>query len=438
MKNTLHVIGKYSLLVFILAVMFTGVSQAQVMSLDDCINSALKNNYGVNAAQNDLKSSKGGVYYSWGQILPAVNASVGKSKDWNGSTYRDTLGVMHAGSGIGYGGSITARQSYPGLGIGTYANIRLNKQGYSSAKYTYKSAISDLILQVKAEYYSVLKSKMLENVARDAVKRGEERLRVAQSRYDLGSASMSDVLKAKVQFGNDKLDLVSKANATRLAMAQLSFTMGVDVNRDYQVADSLPVGSISISFDQALNQAFNDNPEYSKSQVMLDYYRTKKLMAYTNLLPSLSLSLTHSSSANTYSDFTDFGIRNSSWSANASLNFNIFNCFGDYADIRSARYTVRTNEENVANTKNNVALAVKEAFLDLDQATEQRKLSDESVASAQEDLNLVKEKYNLGAATILEVLDAEVSLKQAQTNQVQALYDYNLAISRLENAMGRQ
>ncbi len=53
---------------------------------------------------------------------------------------------------------------------------------------------------------------MLLDVSGEAVKRGEERLRVVQSRYDLGSASMSDVLKAKVQYGNDKLDLVSKTN----------------------------------------------------------------------------------------------------------------------------------------------------------------------------------------------------------------------------------
>jgi len=64
-------------------------------------------------------------------------------------------------------------------------------------------------------------------------------------------------------------------------------------------------------------------------------------------------------------------------------------------------------------------------------------LNEESVAAAQEDLNIVKEKYNLGAATIIEVLDAEVSFKQAQVNQVQALFDYNLAVSRLEKVMGR-
>jgi outer membrane protein len=440
MRNTLHLIGKYSISVFILAIMLTGVSRAQIMSLDDCIDNALKNNYSVLATSNAMNSAKGEVYSAYGQILPSINASAGRSKSWQGYVDYDSLGNAVGGSvtGNSYSGSITAAQTYPGLGIGTYGNIKLSKKNLASARYEYASAKSDLVLLVKANYYSVLKAKMLENVAKDAVKRGEERLRVAQSRYDLGSASMSDVLKAKVQFGNDKLDLVSKANATRLAMAQLAYTMGMDVNRDYQVADSLPVATFSTSFDQALGQALSENPVYRRTQIDLDAARTSKLIAWSNLLPSLSLSLSHGNGAGTYSEFTDFKRQNADYVARMSFSFNIFDGFNDYARIRSAKYTVRTNEENVANTKNNVALAVKEAFLDLDQATEQRKLSDESVASAQEDLNLVKEKYNLGAATILEVLDAEVSLKEAQTNQVQALYDYNLAISRLENAMGRQ
>jgi outer membrane protein len=430
---------KISISIFIILV-FSGVAMAQVMSLDDCIQTALKNNYSVSATRNAMHSAQGNVYAAYGQILPSINASAGRTKTWRGYVDYDSLGNAVGGSATSnsYSGSISASQTYPGLGIGTYGNIKLSKKNLTSSKYDLSSAIADLELQVKANYYSVLKAKMLEYVARDAVKRGEERLRVAQSRYDLGSASMSDVLKAKVQFGNDKLDLVSKSNSTRLAMAQLAYTMGMDVNRDFQVADSLPVVVNNITFDQALSVALSDNPVYRKSQIDLEAARASKMIAWSNLLPSLSLSLSHSNSAGAYSEFTDFKRQNADYQMRMAFNFNIFDGFNDYANIRTAKYRVRSYEENVANTRNNVALAVKEAFLDLDQATEQRKLTDESVASAQEDLNLVREKYNLGAATILEVLDAEVSFKEAQTNQVQALYDYNLAISRLENAMGRQ
>jgi outer membrane protein len=98
---------------------------------------------------------------------------------------------------------------------------------------------------------------------------------------------------------------------------------------------------------------------------------------------------------------------------------------------------LNTAKSSYEDTRNNVSLEVKQAFLDVQQNKEKIALNDESVAAAQEDLNIVREKYNLGAATIIEVLDAEVSFKTAQTNKVQALFDYNLAISRLEKAMGK-
>ncbi len=64
-------------------------------------------------------------------------------------------------------------------------------------------------------------------------------------------------------------------------------------------------------------------------------------------------------------------------------------------------------------------------------------LTKEKVASAQEDLDLMQEKYNLGAANILELLDAEVSFKQAESDQVEALYDHNLAVAQFEKAIGK-
>jgi outer membrane protein TolC len=49
----------------------------------------------------------------------------------------------------------------------------------------------------------------------------------------------------------------------------------------------------------------------------------------------------------------------------------------------------------------------------------------------------MQEKYNLGAANILELLDAEVSFKQAESDQVEAWYDYNLAVAQFEKAIGK-
>lgn len=415
----------------------TGV---ETYTLNQCIDIALKSNYGVIAAEKAYSTSRGNVYAAYGSLLPSISISSGMSRTWSGSLTLDEITNQLVGGGetrYGYRGSVNFSNTFIGLGLYNYGNIKYNCSKRASLFYDYMKSQNDLILAVKRGYYDLIKAKMLLDVARDAVRRGEERLRVVQSRYDLGSASMSDVLKAKVQYGNDKLDLISKNNAFKLAQADLAFIMGIDVNREFNADEDLPERDIDITFEGAINEALSKNPEYRKAQFDLAAAGYSKTMAYSRFLPSLSMGLSHYTTVGNYVDYLDFRIDQASYTLFATLSFNIFNQGSDYANLRAAKNSQKTAEENLKNTENSVALEIKQSFLELERTKEAKKLAEESVAAAQEDLNLVKEKYNLGAATILEVLDAEVSFKEAQTNHVQALFDYNLAVSQLEKALGR-
>ena len=93
--------------------------------------------------------------------------------------------------------------------------------------------------------------------------------------------------------------------------------------------------------------------------------------------------------------------------------------------------------ENFQQKKRDVALELKQAFLSVQEAKQKIDLTKKKMESAEEDLDLVQEKYNLGSANILELLDAEVSFKEAESDRVQAFYDYNLAIAEFEKAIGK-
>ncbi len=417
-----------------------GSPAAETYSLDDCIETALRNNYGVVAARNSYDAARGEVYTSWGRILPSISISTRAAQSWSGFSFTEPgTGRMLTGgikSNI-YSGSLNFGQSYGGMGLYTYANIRKKYHDRGSSLNGYIGAKLSLILSVKENYLNLLKAKMLLDVSKEAVKRGEERLRVVQSRFDLGSASMSDVLKAKVQFGSDRLDLVARTNAYKLSKANLAYIMGIDVNREFDVEEDLAEKNVNISFADALDEAMSENPDYHKARFNFYGAQDQKLMAYSNFLPTLSLGLSHSTNVDTLTNLTRFDRSDASSYIYATLNFNIFNGASDYAALRAAGKNVDTFRQALKDTENKVALELKQAFLDIEQSNEARKLADESVAAAQEDLNLVKEKYKLGAATILEVLDAEVSLKQAQTSKVQAIFDFSLAVSKLEKVLGR-
>ena len=424
--------------IFILAI--CGISSAEVLTLDQSVNLALKNNYGLIAAHNSYDASQGNLYAAWGTLAPTLTASALGAKNWAGFERTDPITgqpTSGAQTTVGYTGSLALQQSYPGLGIGTYAALRRSYHDKNSFYYAYSSARSSLIQSVKSSYYSALRSKMLVAVDSEAVKRSDERLRVTQSRYDLGSAAMSDVLRAKVQLATDQLSLVSDANAYLSALANLAYIIGVSVTQPFDITDRLPEVKSDVSFEGALAEALTQNPDYRKAQ--FDYYSSKDaaLSAYSNNLPSLSLSLSHGTSVPSAGQLFDFKKSHASYSFRAGLTFNIFNGFSDYANARAANDRSKTANENLKNTKNSVALFIRQAFLDIQKADQERQLSDQSVASAQEDYNLVKEKYDLGAAAILDLLDAEVALKQAQISQVQALFDYNLAVANLDRAMGK-
>lgn len=422
----------------IFAILLVSLSaHGEIYTLDKCIETGLQNNYSVIAARNNFDASRWGVYNAYSDILPSISISGGGAQN-KGYLSIEGQSIPLARKQTNYSGSINFGQTYPGLGLYTYANIKLQTARRNSNLYGFVGAQNDLALNIKQAYYNVIQTKMLVDVSQDAVKRAEEQLKIAQSRYDLGSASLSDVLKAKVQRSNAQLDLISAQNNYSNGKSNLKYVMGVDMMEDVEIDEHYPQITIDITYDQAYNEALSRNPAYRQAQFSLLMNKAQQWIARTSFLPSVSLSYNRSTSViDTFSNFFDFRPIDASYSIRVGLSFNIFNNLGDTYNLVSANKNLNSAQENLANEKNNIGLQVQQAYLNLQMNEEALKVNEEAMASAQEDWNIVKEKYNLGAATMLDVLDAEVSYKQAQINQVQAQFNYNIAAATLENVMGR-
>jgi len=416
------------IIALIWGIMNSGVS-AEVYSLEKCVDIALQHNASIVTAKNSYEASRFSVYNSYGRLLPSISISTSQTEYWE----------PRYGKSQGASGGISIRETLGGFGLANYHDIRASRAQKQSRYYSYINTKQAVVLAVKEAYFNLIKADMLVEVANDALKRGEEQLKVAQSRYDLGSAALSDVLKAKVLRSNARLDLITAQNNYNLAKANLNSVMGIDIAREFEVAHDLPSETFDITYDEALNQALNHNASYKKSSYDLAAAKSELGAARTNFLPDFSFSVNYGTAADKYFDLfkNDYMASNATRSVGFSVSYNIFNNLGDLTSLVAAKKNLNSAKSVYENARNDVVLEVKQAYLDVQQNKEKLTVNDESVAAAQEDLNIVREKYNLGAATIIEVLDAEVSFKTAQTNKVQALFDYNLAISRLEKAMGK-
>ena len=417
----------------------------RVFSLDECIQLAVKNNATLIAAKNTYNVAKSDVWTGWGRLLPSVDSRLGYSRrvfgptdyvKYDEATGEAIFGITGVRTSKGYSASISASQGWS-LGGYDFYSIREKNASKNSAKSSYQLTRQELILLVKQAYFDVLAAKMLLDIQKESLKRAKEQLKIAETRYELGAASFSDVLKAKVQYGDVELTLISADNTLKLAKATLNSWMGQNVDSPIDVEENLVMPEFDYSYENAMKEAMRKNQNVKKAQLDLRSAEAQLGMARSGFFPNFNLSGSYSWSHEDLDELKYSRQRDYEWRLSASISFNIFENFQRKHNLSYAKANLNSSGENFRQTKRDVALELKQAFLNVQEANEKIDLTKKKVKSAQEDLDLMQEKYNLGAANILELLDAEVSFKQAEADRVQALYDYNLAVAQFEKAIGK-
>lgn len=424
------------------AVIFLGAAaQAAVLTLDDAIDMALKNRASIIAARGSEDLAKAGKRAALGAFLPRISAAY----DWNKTKYTnqkfaaiDTLGNLFEGEdpdvtvtekSLDFGGRISF--TLPDAVF----NYLAAKEDAVVAGLDVISSEQDLILAVKTRYYAYLAAEQNIGVQEEAVKRSEEQLKLIQSRFELGSAAKSDVLKQRVQYGNDKLNLLQARNSVISTKAALSYTIGLDPTQEHQFSTEYIVREYTGTLEEALQYGFTHSPDLLAQERNINAAKLRLTSAKSDYLPKFTPSLSYGYGKN-------WG-ENDTWSSGTALTYgfnlswNIFDGFARERDVTASRVSFNNARAAAADARNLTASDIKSTYLEIEQLREQKKVSQENVDAATEDLKITQEKYNLGAATILDLLNAQVSLKQAQVSLIQADFDLNLSISRLENSMGK-
>ncbi|OGC77010.1 MAG: hypothetical protein A2Z27_01160 [candidate division Zixibacteria bacterium RBG_16_50_21] len=414
------------------------VRSQKLLTLEECIKSALQNNWTYKSAVWGNKSAGNDVWSAWGRFLPRLDLSFSNNyQDSRLAAPRVINGqIITGGESRNYQGGFNASQTIFDGGF-NYYNLANKYSSKSSSDYGLLFNKQTLIYDVKLSYFNYLRNKMLLEVQKEVVKRGEQQLKIAQSRFELGSASKSDFLKAKVQYGQDQLALVQAENQVQVAKANLNAIMGQSVDQDFDIQEELGQTPMALGYDESVKLAYKNHPTIRQSESDLDASESNVGIARSGYLPTVSLDAGRSWSGLSLGDFRTLSDNDRYWYLSLRVSFNVFEGFQTQTSYLNARNQVKIAKETLEKTKSDVALEVKQAYLAIEEGRKSISVAEENVQAAEEDLNLVQEKYRLGAASILELLDAQVSFQTAKSDHIQRLFDYNLAVARLERAIGR-
>jgi outer membrane protein len=407
-----------------IATLSAGSVSSRELTLDDCIAEALQNRANIIAARGGEELAKAGKRAALGAFLPTISAH------YRAQSVRllDTS-ITEKSTAHELTGSIEIGDLYT-----TLSNYRSAKTDVLRSRLDVINSEQDMIYAVKVAYYDYLRAVEDITVNTEAVKRSEEALKLIQSKFELGSAAKSDVLKQKVQFGNDRVEMLRSQNSVTTTKADLAFTIGIDPGGDVEFTQKYTSRQFEGTLEEAIQFALKNEPGLLASEHALRGSKIDYSAAKSRYLPTLGGDVTLSESG-----FNgDFGSGpNKTLTYGVSLNWTLFDGFRRERAVTSARVARNNSAAGLADERNAVVSGVKSAYLNIMQLREQKSVSQENVDAAAEDLKISQEKYNLGAATILDLLDSQVSLKRAQAQLIQADFSLNLAIAKLENAMGK-
>jgi outer membrane protein TolC len=404
-------------------------AHAKVYSLDECIEAALAGNTTLARARESLQGADASVLSSWSSVLPSVSAGLS-----TGENLTVTDGSEISGSSAL--GSLSLRQTvFDGT---SFANISGSGHNRRAIELGLEETRRQIIVSVKSAYYGLLKAEELRDVQEEAVELAREQLRKTQSLYDLGSASKSDLLKAKVQVAQSELALISAQKIAETARAGLRLTMGVPANGVIEVAHpERTVAEVEmLEFD--LETAVARRPDVQAYQESYIASRRSLLAAKAGRWPDVDLSLSYSRTGDDMGDVldTDDFKENYSRSIGLSISIPIFNGLATKASIDASKSNLRESEIALREVRLNAEYEIETARLGVLEQRERVTVAEQSVESAEEDLRLSEERFRLRAASMLELIDARVAYSQARVDLVEARYDYEIAKAELLNAIG--
>jgi outer membrane protein TolC len=272
-------------------------------------------------------------------------------------------------------------------------------------------------------------------VGEKAVRQKEEALAVVRNRRQSGVATDLDVLRAQVDLENARTQILRLRGESDLARGNLNATLVRPIAAPVTPTDDLRFEDVDLSLDDVVAEAWSNRPEAKAIDLSEKIADQLIGIAQADLRPSLDLDAGYGWSVRRPEDF--FGSKFSKWNVGLTLKIPVFDGFRTAGRVAQARADKAQIAQDKIALENQIRLEAKDGLDRLRVARSVLDAADLNVSQAQKALDMTQANYKYGAATLLDVLDAQAALTQAESNRVDALFVHANARASLRYVMGR-
>jgi len=430
-------------LLFMMCLAFpSGASSAKVLSLEDCIGIAIRNNPEIGIAESGVKGAESGLLQSYGRLLPNLNVSFTTGRAFYGpsSIQYDVQGRPVQTEGFDYNSySFNMNSSINIFDGGRNINtIRSSMKSRDAAREEFRYTQDIVTAMVINKYYNFVRAKMLLGVAEESLDQAKQNLDRSEALLEVGSATRADVLKARVRHSNTRLSLIRARNAIEFAREDLVSVLSMRDEQEVDVDTTMVIQFEEPDLEAEVQQALANRPDLKSLELSKGAAQASVTAAKSGWWPSIGAGFNYGWSDRKMAEDLNFFKDEYSWSIGASVSFNLFDRFLTNSSVGMAKADLRRVEYGLEKAKLDAIKEVKNLVFIMSEANERIIVASETVEQANEDVRLAEERYRVGAGTMLETIDAQVALTQAKADVIEAKCDYLIAVADLARATGRR
>lgn len=390
-----------------------GIEEGAVLSLEQleaialkCNPSMLQANLAVKQAEIALANAKAG-------YMPNISSSLGHNRSTKNNN-RHHGSTRNSGS---YSGGLNLNVTIYDFGR-TNAAVKQAEESLNAAQKDFEQQQNTIIYNVRRAYYELKRAMELHEVAVESINQYKNHLDQVMLKKEIGESIKYDVLKAEVDYQNAKLQEISTANNVEIDWANLNLILGLAEHPTYSLGDST-THEYTESAEELLDKAIANEPSLAALTYRIENASASIDAAIAELYPDFSFSFGASVSGHSPSLPWLWNL-----SSGLSLAETVFNGGRNLNSIRQSVISLQLARSRYAAAVQSAYSDIRKATLNAVKAKRSLEVAELTVKSAEENLDVINEKYKYGKATSVDRTDAQVSLVSAKAQAVNARFDY--------------
>ena len=418
----------YNLIILILC---TGISYvgAQVpadslsaITLEEAIDIALKENFDIQLAKNQLRIAENNNTVGNAGLLPRLDLNGGYEYSSNSTKTEfanPELPPIEATGAVTQVMNANAVVSYNLFSGGRRVNtLRQLENDQYVGELQLRASMELTILNVMDQYLNAVARLEELDLRRESVNISQDRYQRAREGYNFGTFSKVELLNAEVDLRNDSTSLIDARLRYQNALRTLNNVMGIDPDSVFQVADIIDYRE-NLNLGELIDQALLRNSNYLIARADITASDLDIEIARANYFPSLDMSGGYSYNNADYDANFITTSRNNGWNAGVTLSYNIFNGGNTRRAERNARILNENSQVRLERTENQLKTDLLTTFNAYETNKELLDLNIRNLELAEANYERSQEAFTTGEITGLQLREAQLNLLSARFSVIQ-------------------